>query len=300
MAGRPNKQGLDYFPVDVDVLTDPKIKWLTIRFGFKGEGVFFRLLCEIYRNGYFMQFDEETAQVIAFSVGDKGQHCCVMDVVYELLKRGFFDESIFKRFAILTSAGIQKRYSQAVAERKQVDINHDIWLIDLPKNAKSSTNPINPPINPINPPDIPQSKVKESKVKENKQIKALFDDAWREYPNKQGKFDAFKAFEKAIKDGVSFDLILEGVRKYALFVKQSRVEPQFIKHGSTWFTGQCWGDEYATSKAAVKPKPNAFNNYKQRENDYSKYEELERAHLREKHQNLKPFGTRPALRGVLA
>ena len=215
--------------MDVDIFSDPKIKWITIRFGLKGEGVLLRLLCEIYRNGYHMQFDEEEAQVVAFSVGAAGQHCFVMDVVQELLKRGFFDGSIFKRFKTLTSAGIQKRYIKATAERKHVEIISDIWLIDIPESTKGkeitivdTDKAINRPINPINPPINSQRKVKESKViippltppmpepgqrppsASGGKGKALSDSAKAELRAIRDKFVFADGLEKAVNEWVKY------------------------------------------------------------------------------------------------
>ncbi|MDR1092085.1 MAG: DUF4373 domain-containing protein [Prevotella sp.] len=167
MAGRPTKQGLEYFPLDVDFFNDEKIEFVSARFGVKGEIITMRLLCKIYRNGYYTAWNEDTALLFAKGVGDGCQDSCVKDVVYELLKRGFFDRSIFERFSILTSRGIQNRYANATNERKEIKINQDFWLIHIPKNAvvinNQDVNAINRPINSDNRQDNSQSKVKESK-----------------------------------------------------------------------------------------------------------------------------------------
>jgi len=78
----------------------------------------------------------------------------------------------------------------------------------------------------------------------NAQMAIIFDEIWRDYPNKKGKDDAFKHFVKALKAGVSVDAIAEGVRNYAFYVQQKGTEQNYIKHGSTWFNGKCWNDDY--------------------------------------------------------
>ena len=50
---RPIKQGLDYFPLDVDMDTDDKIVLIESRYGSDGFTVIIKLLMKIYRNGYY-------------------------------------------------------------------------------------------------------------------------------------------------------------------------------------------------------------------------------------------------------
>lgn len=171
---RPIKQGLDYFPFDVDFFEDDKISFVSARFQEKGELIAIKLLCKIYKdNGYYYQWGEDEAVLFAKRVvGDASRHTLVNDVVQELIKRGFFDKSIFDRFKILTSRGIQVRYLQAISERKKIEITKEYWLVELPKSGLNIVNrpinEVNPPINPINRPGSTQSKPKETKVKKSK------------------------------------------------------------------------------------------------------------------------------------
>jgi len=128
-----NKIGLDYFPFDVDFFDDDKILFTSARFGIKGENIAIRLLCKIYSEGYFYRFGEDEALLFAKRVGDNCQYSFVNDVVHELVKRGFFNKSIFDRFKILTSSGIQKRYFEASERRKKVEIYEQLLLIDVEK-----------------------------------------------------------------------------------------------------------------------------------------------------------------------
>lgn len=128
-----NKTGLDYFPFDINFFDDDKIQFVGARFGLKGENIAIRILCKIYSEGYFYKFGEDEALLFAKRVGDGCQYSFVNDVVYELVKRGFFDKSIFDRFKLLTSTGIQKRYFEAVCRRKDVEIYGKLLLIDVSK-----------------------------------------------------------------------------------------------------------------------------------------------------------------------
>ena len=56
---RPKKTGLDYFPFDVQFFSNKKIKILKARYGTDGVVLFLFLLCEIYKNGYYLIWDDD-------------------------------------------------------------------------------------------------------------------------------------------------------------------------------------------------------------------------------------------------
>ncbi|GIJ96593.1 hypothetical protein CAPN001_11620 [Capnocytophaga stomatis] len=152
---RPNKQGLDYFPLDVGVFEDEKMLAISGEFAVKGEIIVFRLLCEIYRNGYFVEFSELLKNKLAKLGGLSGG--LVEEVVKQLVKYGFFDGSLFSEYNILTSKNIQKTYLEATKRRKEIDISQ-FWLLNgVNVNINNTSSGVNVNINP-------QSKVKESKV----------------------------------------------------------------------------------------------------------------------------------------
>ena len=80
-------------------------------------------------------------------------------------------------------------------------------------------------------------------------LKARFDVVWSYYPNKKGKVNAFKAFKKAAKNGVTDEQIINGIKSYVKEIEVKRIDKQYIKHGSTWFNQQGWNDEYDTGQS---------------------------------------------------
>lgn len=84
----------------------------------------------------------------------------------------------------------------------------------------------------------------------NKEIylKEDFEKLWQMYPNKKGKTNAYKAFVKAIKSGVSTEEIKQGIENYVRYIELEKVEQRYIKHGSTWFNQQCWNDDYTIKR----------------------------------------------------
>ena len=95
-----------------------------------------------------------------------------------------------------------------------------------------------------------------------KELENDFEEIWQDYPKKQGKEAAKKAYIKARKAGVSNCEIAAGLTRYKLFIQANRTEDRYIKHGSTWFNQKCWEDDYS-----INEKP-AANNTVPSEDDY--------------------------------
>lgn len=120
---RPTKTGLSYFPVDVDIFEDEKLQFISAKYGLKGEAIVFRLLSKIYRNGYYIVFDEDVQLLFSKAIGLERNDNATRNVVSELLKRNFFDKTLFEQFQVLTSKGIQKRYLRICNDSKRVACN---------------------------------------------------------------------------------------------------------------------------------------------------------------------------------
>lgn len=157
MAGRPSKQGIDYFPMDVGFFTDVKIRKISRACGPQSTSVLICLLCNIYKDeGYYILWDEDLPFVIADTVGvSEG---AVKEVLQKAIQVGFFDTELYEKYKILTSSGIQNRFLLATYQRKETSIIPE-YLIDC------TINSINHAINSNNPVDNEQSK---SKVKVNR------------------------------------------------------------------------------------------------------------------------------------
>ena len=163
---RPNKIGLDYFPLDVDFFEDEKMLAISGEFAVKGEIITLRLLCEIYRNGYFVEYSELLKNKLARLGGLSSG--LVDEVVSKLVKYGFFDGSLFSEQNILTSKGIQERFIEVVKRRKMPTPTL-FWInVDINPPCGGVNVDINPGGGALMSTETTQSKVKESKVKESK------------------------------------------------------------------------------------------------------------------------------------
>ena len=114
---RPRKLGLDYFPFDVDFFHDEKIVAVAGEFGLKGEIAAIKLLCAIYRNGYFIEWNEMVKYMIASQLNGVSAEL-LEQIVSRLVKWGFFDKSLFDSANVLSSRAIQTRYFEAARFRK--------------------------------------------------------------------------------------------------------------------------------------------------------------------------------------
>lgn len=170
---RPKKQRLDYFPLDVDYYLDPKIVAIRVSCGVKGELIIVRLLCEIYRNGYFVDWTSDLRDAIADGLRLGGPNA-VDEVVTCAIRVGFFDKNIFKNCGVLTSKAIQERWLVAKRRCKGLDI-HKHWLLEDVKiiDSNNGVNVYNNPENVSN----NTHKVKESKVKDDYDYKKVGENA---------------------------------------------------------------------------------------------------------------------------
>lgn len=135
---RPLKRGLDYFPFDIDFFEDEKIGAISGEFGIKGEIATIKLLCAVYRNGYFLQWNEMLKMKLLKNL--PGVSAELIDqIVSRLVKWGFYDQSLFDSDKILTSVGIQTRYFEAIKRRKTNE-KFPYLLINVCNNGVNDNN----------------------------------------------------------------------------------------------------------------------------------------------------------------
>lgn len=89
------------------------------QFGIKGGYIANRLLCSIYRNGYYIEWNEDMALVFSKRVGNGVSYSLANEVVHALVRRSFFDKALLERYGILTSRGIQKRWFDVITKLKR-------------------------------------------------------------------------------------------------------------------------------------------------------------------------------------
>lgn len=124
---RPQKEGLDYFPLDTDMdIKDDKIQLLEAKYGITGFGVLIKLLMKIYSEGYYYKWGEKESLLHSKRVNVDIN--IVNDIVSDSVKWGMFDSEIYSKYKILTSNGIQKRFWEVAKRRNDVIINKAFWV----------------------------------------------------------------------------------------------------------------------------------------------------------------------------
>lgn len=178
---RPKQDGLLYFPLDTDFFyADRKIKVLRSRYGSDGLIFYIYLLTEIYRNGYYIRWDEDSVDNAMADLGlTEG---LIEQIMTFLVSRSLLCKSILADSdTIITSPGIQKRYQEAVRGlRRDVYVDDRIWLLNEEQTAtfikftvnegKSCKNPSKSGINESKSCKNPTKEIKRNEI--NKDIVA--------------------------------------------------------------------------------------------------------------------------------
>lgn len=177
--GRKPKQGLHYFPVDVDIFSDGKIEELVSKYSSDGLAIYLAILCIVYRNGYYFEAESENGIVKAIQrelYDDRITRQRVLDVLHFCGVVRLLDSRLLCA-NVVTSASIQSRYDE-VTVRNKVD-KSKYWLLSenenegralesVPKNGISATEiGINVAEIGISATEMTPNKIKENKNKIN-------------------------------------------------------------------------------------------------------------------------------------
>lgn len=194
---RPIKTGLDYFPLNIDFFDDEKIVCLESEFGIKGSMIAIRLLCAIYRNGYFVEWTELLrAKLIRQLPGVSGE--LFDQVLNRLVRWGFFCASLFDSDKVLTSAAIQHRYFEAIRKRTP-RAKYPYLIVSAPKTGVSA-------------PKTGVSSVGNQQIKVNKKISP--DGDIKKSPPSSGLIVELISFEESVKELEGSGIWIEEMAKH--------------------------------------------------------------------------------------
>ncbi len=178
---RPIKNGLDYFPFDVDFFSNKKIKRLRARYGNDGVTVYIYIICEMYRKGYCVEYDEDFILDISDELNISENS--TKQIVGYLLSRSLITEiKLAESVKVLTAESVQRRYQEAKANsRRDIYVTAEFWVLEKEETLSfikvrpfSDFNRKNGSFYRKNPSfyrknSTKESKVKKSKVKERKE-----------------------------------------------------------------------------------------------------------------------------------
>lgn len=135
---RPTKQGLEYFPFDVGFFGDKDVRILKARYRSDGIVVYVKLLCDIYKEGYYLPV--KNWEDYLYIIGEEFQITVdkVEQIITFLHNRAMvriYKENELTGYdvdAVITSHGIQKRYAAAMKSRRKKgidEIKRGFWLL---------------------------------------------------------------------------------------------------------------------------------------------------------------------------
>lgn len=263
---RPKQDGLLYFSFDTDFFyADKRIKRLHSKYGNDGLMFYIYMLAEIYRNGYYTRWDEETAEDIAADLHLK--EGLIEQVLTFLVSRSLlFKSTLANSDTIITSPGIQKRYQEAVKGRKrQIEVDSEIWLLSEEETAscikvthndsfseknqsKSEKNQSKSEKNTIK-----ESKVNKSKVKQRVCVQQI-EEFMSAYPKDCNRHLTEIAYCNLIMDGVETeDNLVACAKNYAESCRIEETPERYIKNAEN-FLQEFVFEKYLPGKYK-KPKP---------------------------------------------
>ena len=187
--------GINYFPVGVNFMEENAMEVIEAKYGIKGSAIVLKLMCKIYKEGYYIRWDEEQCLIFANKAGREVQAEEVQGIIEILFTKGILDRNSYQENGILTSESIQKVWMEATKRRKRelselpylmvkpekengkADTPPALQEIQQPELFKKEKTPVNPKnvvhhvaVNAKNACNSGHSKVKENKAEENKEL----------------------------------------------------------------------------------------------------------------------------------
>ncbi len=142
----PSKQGLDYYPREIDLLRDRRLRRARMKHGYIVAGVYDALLDLVYRDkGYYLDYsnpDDVVWEVQQYLFGgvpvDENQ---IPVIIADLVASGLFDEALFAK-GILTSRDIQRVFYKVTASRRHIEMDFSLWLLEKEEMRELSSRSV--------------------------------------------------------------------------------------------------------------------------------------------------------------
>ena len=284
---RPIRDGLLYFPFDTDFFfADKKIKRVRARLGNNGLLFYIYLLTEIYRNGYYIRWDEESVDNAIDDLGlTEGfiEQAMICLTARELITKIEIIDSRQIKTAVITSPGIQKRYQEAVKNRKrQFFVDSQIWLLNEEETESyikvthndsfSEKNQSNSEKNQSNSEKNQLNKIKENKNKlKQRECVQRIEDFISAYPKDCNRYLTETAYIDLLLTGkITEDELVQCAVNYAESCEILETSDRYIKNAENFLRDMVF-DKYTAEnykKPEGKKPKNSFNNFKQNQYDY--------------------------------
>ena len=273
------KVGLESFLLNCH--TNDNLAEIEAIYGIKGFAVIVRLWQKIYsEKGYYCEWTERSPLLFLSNWfgGNSGVDLnLIKEVVKTALQNGLFNKSLYDKYHILTSDGIQKRYFDVAKRRKEIEVIEEYLLVSVANlgvnvcRNQENVNIFNENVNRNQ-----TRKGKESKGKENNNMckadaLALFEQLWKMYPCKKGKGQVSDKDKTKLLE-IGLDEMTRAINRYKSELEKDKDwrKPQ---NGSTFFhSGYIDYLDANFEESKTQTKKSGFNNFKHNEYDFDELE----------------------------
>ena len=273
------KVGLESFLLNCH--TNDNLAEIEAIYGIKGFAVIVRLWQKIYsEKGYYCEWTERSPLLFLANWfgGNSGVDInLIKEVVKTALQNGLFNKSLYDKYHILTSDGIQKRYFDVAKRRKEIEVIEEYLLVSVANlgvnvcRNQENVNIFNENVNRNQ-----TRKGKESKGKENNNMCkadafALFEQLWKMYPCKKGKGQVSEKDKIKLLE-IGLDEMTRAINRYKSELEKDKDwrKPQ---NGSTFFhSGYVDYLDANFEESKTQTKKSSFNNFKHNEYDFDELE----------------------------
>lgn len=276
---RPLSRGIEYYPLDVDFMNDIKIRKIMKSCGPNSIAIIILLLGNIYGDeGYFMKWDEDVCFLVADAVGAKEVY--IKEVLKKCLQVDLFSNELFKKYKIITSKGIQKRFFEITKRRKRDNLINEYLLVNVTETGVNVTETIVTEAETgVIVSKSTQSKVKESKVK--KSIEGDINNKLISRLNSLLKIPVHPNFLTKINSNIDVEKLIDELSKSKWVCENHNLN----KANNSFLVKLCNGD-YRDYK---RPNSNKFNNFKGITDSFSA-EELEDVAMKKQKEGFEKLG----------
>ena len=283
---RPKQDGLLYFSFDTDFFyADKRIKRLRSKYGNDGLIFYIYLLAEIYRNGYYISWDEESAEDATEDL--RLREGFTEQVLTYLASRSLLTVSkLANSVTVITSPGIQKRYQEAKKGcKRQIEVDAEIWLLSKEETAscikvtQNTSNSEKKPSNSEKKPSnsekntIKESKVNKSKVKQRECLRRI-EDFISVYPKDCNRYLTETAYCDLVMGGMETeDNLVSCAENYAEACRILETPDRYIKNAENFLKDMAF-EKYLPDKYKKPVSQNkiGFNDFMHQNYDFDTLE----------------------------
>ena len=135
-------KGIPYFPTPANFFDEEVMELLEAKFGVLASYMVMRLLCKIYKEGYYISWGKEQNLIFVRKVGGGIKEDMMEKIVDLLLEKGFFHKETYEKHGILTSEQIQRVWFEATTRRK-IDFSQLPYLLETKQRKRIHKDELN-------------------------------------------------------------------------------------------------------------------------------------------------------------